>query len=58
MGRKPIGHGHQLLALPVADFAHRRAERFEVVVLGLIDEDIAVAQKRDASAVFFFFCDM
>ena len=32
----------------VGDLGHRLAERFEVVVLGLVDQDIAVSEEQNA----------
>ena len=37
-----------LVDLAVLDLGHRRAERLEVVRLGLVDEDVAVGEEEDA----------
>ena len=38
----------RLVDLALADLGHRRTERLEVVVFGLINENVAVGQKQDA----------
>ncbi|MNF66855.1 hypothetical protein D3C84_486540 [compost metagenome] len=40
--------------LAFGDFGHRLAEGLEVVVLGLVDQDVAVGQKQDAFLLFRF----
>lgn len=40
--------------LASGDFGHRLAEGLEVVVLGLVDQDVAVGQKQDAFLLFRF----
>ena len=37
-----------LVDLSLLDLGHRRAERLEVVGLGLVDEDVAVGEEQDA----------
>lgn len=40
--------------LAFGDFGHRLAEGLEVVVFGLVDQDVAVGQKQDAFLLFRF----
>ena len=37
-----------LVDLAFTDLGHRRAKRLEIVVLGLIDQNVTVGQKQDA----------